>query len=87
MVHKISDSLSGVLHLPARRQGVLLDHPATGDRVVSTVQSAGPCSGIRVTHLPPPQAFRRLDLLELYNLARLRRIDICQRESTYWGIG
>lgn len=32
MVHKISDSLCGVLHLPARGQGVLLDHPATGER-------------------------------------------------------
>lgn len=55
MVHEISDSLGGVLHLPARGQGVLLDHPATGERAVSAVPARGaPSRGMKLTYLPLP---------------------------------
>lgn len=52
VVHKISDSLSGVLHLPARGQGVLLDHPATGRGQWARSQPEGPRPGDE-TNTPP----------------------------------
>lgn len=48
MVHKISDSLCGVLHLPARGQGVLLDHPATGRGGAVSTDPAGGGSPVLV---------------------------------------
>lgn len=54
VVHKISDSLGGVLHLPARGQGVLLDHPATGRGQWARSQPEGPRPGDE-TDTPPSQ--------------------------------
>lgn len=53
VVHKISDALCGVLHLPARGQGVLLDHPATGRGQWARSQLQGPRPGDE-TNTPGP---------------------------------
>lgn len=59
VVHKISDSFCGVLHLPARGQGVLLDHPATGRGQWARSQPGG--GGGPILGSPPTCGSKALD--------------------------